>query len=137
MINTAMIMRKLCKKNMKLYHNFRKTWTVRGTVICLITDWYWTNMVQASFNCKEIRSHIIWPTAKYGRNSLTGDLNNVENIRPILPTIIPVLIVVQNGPISDRRYFCLISYHPSNDHILKYLTIVVISFIILFSEIFI
>jgi hypothetical protein len=85
----------------------------------------------------EIRNQIICPTAKYGRNSLTGDLNIVENIRPILPTITPVLIVIQNGPISDRRYFCLISYHPSKNDILKYLTIAVISFIILFSEIFI
>ena len=51
-------------------------------------------------------------------------------MNPMPPTMIPVLMVIQRGPISDRRYRCLISYQPSNDHMGKYLTIAVISLII-------
>ena len=50
-----------------------------------------------------IRFHTIRPTVTYGRNSLSGMFSNAEYRRPIAPACTPVAIVIQNGPITDRR----------------------------------
>jgi hypothetical protein len=76
-------------------------------------------MEHESLICPEIKSHIICPTEKYGKISITGMLNIAEKIRPTHPTIMPELIATLKGPNSDRLHQCLISCHPSANHISK------------------
>ena len=51
----------------------------------------------------EIRLQIMRPAARKGRKSDFGALKSEPKITPIQAIIIPVEIVIQNGPKEERR----------------------------------
>jgi hypothetical protein len=50
-----------------------------------------------------------------GRKFSMAVLNKPPNTNPTQAIIIPMLIVIQNGPITDRRYLLNISVQPNNN----------------------
>ena len=50
-----------------------------------------------------IRFQMIRPSVTYGRCSDSSSLNSFEYSPPIATAVVPVAMVIQNGPSTDRR----------------------------------
>lgn len=57
-----------------------------------------------------IKSQIIKPTDKKGKNSFIGEPKILPKTSPMQDIVTLILIVIQNGPINERRYLFLISF---------------------------
>ena len=50
-----------------------------------------------------IRFQMIRPSVTYGRCSESSSLNSFEYSPPIATAVVPVAMVIQNGPSTERR----------------------------------
>ena len=50
-----------------------------------------------------IRFQMIRPSVTYGRCSASGSWNSFEYSTPIATAVVPVAMVIQNGPSTERR----------------------------------
>ena len=60
-----------------------------------------------------MKYQIMKPTVTYGMNVAIGWPNSWEYSPPSAAAVTPMLIVIHSGPITERRYRCLMSCHPS------------------------
>src|ERR1700761_2568244 len=63
-----------------------------------------------------IKFQMISPSVTYGRCTDSWRWNSLEYRPPIATAVVPVAMVIQNGPSTDLRYRCLMSCHPRCSH---------------------
>src|ERR1700761_3583598 len=63
-----------------------------------------------------IKFQMISPSVTYGRCTDSWRWNSLEYRPPIATAVVPVAMVIQNGPNTERRYRCLMSCQPKCSH---------------------
>ena len=84
-------------------HTSRYTCTLNGVGSCLISPSLATNTSAPSRIDALIRFQMISPSVTYGRCSASGRWNSVEYSAPSATAMVPVAMVIQMGPSTERR----------------------------------
>ncbi len=92
----------LCPKISKFRQIMRNICTNKGRGSCFIIPSAAINPRQPSVIIAEIKDQRIMPMDRKGKNSLSEELKICPKTTPIVPIIIPMLMVSQNGPRAER-----------------------------------